>query len=94
MRWMVLSVLLMMGLSGCMGRTAHWGHPEKPMDQWQADQKKCQRAAQKELGLDFSMTADQGLSQYDESMRLYELNKRETQMVAGCMTRMGYRALK
>lgn len=78
-------------LAGCMQTTPmHWQHKTIPSSQWGSDHQRCKRAADKYLGLSGSFEADQGLSQYDEQMRVYEAGKKQKKLVADCMRKAGY----
>jgi hypothetical protein len=90
MRPVILLMPLIL-LTGCFSSPpAYWQHKTIPSDQWNRDKISCTRAAEKKLGLENKYHADQGLSNYDEQMRLYEAGKKLNKMVAICMQRLGY----
>ncbi len=87
-----LFVFLAVGmLAGCVTTpTRHWQHKTIPSEQWSSDQRRCQRAAERYLGLDTQYHADRGLSAYDERMRQFEVGKKMTKLVGDCMRKRGY----
>ncbi len=90
--FMVISFSL---LAGCMQSTPrYWQHKTIPSSQWGADYNKCKRSVDRYLGLNPRYQADQGLDKYSESMRVYEVGKKQKEMVADCMRRAGYVPMK
>ena len=86
--WILPAVLL---LGACM-QTApnYWQHPKLPSSQWGSDHTKCKRAVDKYLGAKPAYQADQQLSTYDENMRIYNVGKKQKELVADCMRKRGY----
>ncbi|NVK20002.1 MAG: hypothetical protein HWE30_14985 [Methylocystaceae bacterium] len=82
-------------LSSCMqGPPRHWQHPKVPSSQWGADHNKCKRQADKYLGTKPAYQSEQNISSYDEKMRLYNVGKKQKELVADCMRRAGYVPMK
>lgn len=86
-----LVIISVIFLAGCMqSATNYWQHKSISSDQWSSDHNRCKRAVDRHLGLTRSYEADQGLSQYDEQMRLYEVSNKQKKLVAECMRKLGY----
>lgn len=91
---MVRSIFILGGiflLSACV-QTApkYWQHKTLPSSQWNTDHNRCKRSVDKHLGLDNRFHADQGLDDYSERMRVYEVGKKQKSMVSNCMRKHGY----
>jgi outer membrane biogenesis lipoprotein LolB len=90
MRYMLIFLCIGI-LTGCASPAPrHWQHKSIPSEQWKTDQRRCQRAAEKYLGLNDAYHADQDLNTYDERMRQFEVGKKLGQLVSDCMRKRGY----
>ena len=88
--WMILGATSVM-LGACMTPApSHWQHKSIPSDQWRSDQKRCERAVDRHLGLFEKYHADRDISEYDERMRVYEVRKKQAELVGECMRKLGY----
>jgi len=87
----LISCSLLLVLSACFtAPPKYWQHKTVPSAQWNSDHNKCKRAVDRHLGLTSAYEADQGLDQYSEQMRRYEVGKKQKKLVATCMRKAGY----
>ena len=78
-------------LSGCYSKpVSHWQHKTIPSEQWRPDLNRCKREVDKYLGAYDDNHADQGLDNYSETMRVYDVRKKQQKLVGDCMRRNGY----
>ncbi len=87
----VLVLCSLVLLSGCFSAPPkYWQHKSIAPEQWGDDHRRCKRAADKYLERTPRYFADQGLSDYEAQMRLYDAGKKRDKLVADCMRKLGY----
>jgi hypothetical protein len=75
----------------------YWQHPSIPSSEWGSDLQRCKRATDKYLGKQERYQVDMGMSQddsYAEQMRVYEVGKKQKELVGECMYKLGYSPIK
>lgn len=79
-------------MGGCVSDN-RWTHTTRPVADWPADLRACQRKADRNI--DQSMTGDierseESGSTYDQQMSVYAAKKERDRLVAQCMSLQGY----